>query len=336
LFKNTKIRPGKLYLPEILEIAIPMKRNIALFLMVFVLSAGLANAQKMTRSEYIQKYQLLAISEMNRSGIPASIKMAQACLESADGNSELARKSNNHFGIKCKSNWTGATTLHDDDEKNECFRKYHSVEDSFVDHTNFLVSSPRYAALFQLAPTDYAGWARGLSKAGYATNPNYPKLLIDIIELNQLWLLDHKMTASEMAQFEQKRLGNSFNQKMLVNPYSTRKLSIHNGLKSAIARQGDTFTILGQEFGKKSWELMRYNDYPNGYEPRANEIIYLQKKRSQARGMYQYHVVDSGESMHYVAQLYGIKLSSLYRMNNMSPEESIRIGQVLQLKKKIK
>jgi hypothetical protein len=313
-----------------------MTNKIAALLLVFLAAVNLTNAQKMTRAEYIQKYQLLAISEMNRSGIPASIKMAQACLESADGNSELARKSNNHFGIKCKSNWNGATAYHDDDEKNECFRKYQSVEDSYVDHTNFLMSSQRYAFLFQLAPTDYAGWANGLKKAGYATNPNYAKLLIDIIELNQLWRLDHKMTATEMAQFEQRRLGSAFNNKLLVNPYSSRKISLHNGLKSAIARQGDTFEVLGQEFGKKSWELMRYNDYPVGYEPRPNEIIYLQNKRNQAQGMYQYHIVDAGETMHYISQLYGIKIKALYRINNMSPDEPITIGQVLKLKRKIK
>jgi hypothetical protein len=313
-----------------------MVSRITGVVVIFLIFFGVSHAQRMSRSEYIQKYQLLAISEMNRSGIPASIKMAQACLESADGNSELAKKSNNHFGIKCKSNWTGPRSFHDDDEKNECFRKYSQVEDSYVDHTNFLMSSQRYAFLFQLAPTDYVGWANGLKKAGYATNPNYPKLLIDIIELNQLWRLDHKMTATEMAQFEQKRLGNAFNNKMLVNPYSSRRISLHNGLKSAIARQGDTFEVLGQEFGKKPWELMRFNDYPHGYEPRANEIIYLQAKRRQAQGMYQFHVVNEGESMHYIAQLYGIRLSALYRMNNMEFGQPLNIGQVVQLKRRIK
>ncbi len=313
-----------------------MRGRIAGVFIVLMIVNAKAQAQRTTRAEYIQEYQLLAISEMNRSGIPASIKMAQACLESADGNSELARKSNNHFGIKCKSNWTGATTLHDDDEKNECFRKYSSVEDSYIDHTNFLMSSARYAPLFRLAPTDYVGWANGLRQAGYATNPQYAKLLIDIIELNQLWRLDHKMTESEMAQFEQRRLGSAFNNKLLVNPYSSRKIALHNGLKSAIARQGDTFQVLGQEFGKKPWELMRFNDYPQGYEPRANEIIYLQQKRRQSQGMYQYHVIGEGESMHYISQLYGIRLNALYRMNNMKPGNLPAVGQVLQLKRRIK
>ncbi len=313
-----------------------MVKRIAGVLVCFLLISGVAPGQKMTREEYIRKYQLLAISEMNRSGIPASIKMAQACLESGNGNSELSRRSNNHFGIKCKSDWNGGKTYHDDDEANECFRKYHSVEDSYVDHTNFLMRSPRYAFLFQLAPTDYVGWANGLRKAGYATNPQYAKMLIDIIELNQLWRLDHKMTATEMAQFEQKRLGNSISKKLMINPYGTRNVTIHNGLKSAIARQGDTWEVLGQEFGKKPWDLMRYNDYPQGYQPKANEIVYLQRKRGQARGLYQYHLVDSGESMHYIAQLYGIRVRALYRINNMEPGEPINIGQVIQLQRKVK
>ncbi len=307
-----------------------------LTLTIFLILSGHLFAQRITREAYIQQYQLLAISEMNRSGIPASIKMAQALLESGNGNSTLASRSNNHFGIKCKSNWTGGKTYHDDDEKNECFRKYNKVEDSYVDHTNFLMSNQRYAFLFKLPSTDYAAWAHGLKQAGYATNPQYAKLLIDIIEQNQLWRLDHKMTAREMDIFEQRRLGSAFDEKMLVNPYSSRKVSLHNGLRSAIAREGDTFELLAQEFGRKSWELMRFNDYPGGYQPKPNEIIYLQNKRRQAQGLYQYHLVDTGESMHYIAQLYGIKLNALYRMNNLNPGDPIAVGQVLQLKRRIK
>jgi hypothetical protein len=311
------------------------KKIFILSSVIFFISGSLL-AQRMTRQEYIQRYQLLAISEMSRSGIPASIKMAQACLESADGNSDLSRKSNNHFGIKCKSNWTGQRSFHDDDERNECFRKYQAVEDSYIDHTNFLMGNARYAALFELEPTDYVGWAKGLKKAGYATNPIYDRMLIDIIELNQLWRLDHKMTASEMAQFEQRKLGSHVNRKLLMNPYSTRNISLNNGLKTAIARQGDTFETLGQEFGKKPWELMRYNDYPTGYQPKPNEIIYLEGKRRQAKGMYEFHVVGHGESMHYIAQLYGIKLRLLYKMNDLDAGTPVQVGQVLQLKRRIK
>ena len=293
-----------------------------------------AHSQRMSRSEYIRKYQLLAISEMSRSGIPASIKMAQACLESSDGNSEMALKSNNHFGIKCKSDWKGARSYHDDDEKNECFRKYRTVEDSYVDHTNFLMGNPRYSALFQLQPTDFTGWAKGLKKAGYATDPQYAAKVIDIIEEHQLWRLDHKMTYEERAQVEKRRLGDQFSKEIFINPYSTRQISLHNGLKSAIAREGDNFELLSQEFGLKEWELRKFNDYPEGYEPVPGEILYLQNKKAGARGLYELHRVDEGESMHYISQYYGIRLRALYRLNKLKYGELVPVGTLLKLQKK--
>lgn len=292
-----------------------------------------AFSQKLSRPEYIRKYQLLAISEMTRSGIPASIKMAQACLESADGNSFMARQSNNHFGIKCKSNWTGARSYHDDDEKNECFRKYKTVEDSYIDHTNFLMANTRYHFLFQMPSTDYAGWARGLKKAGYATDPSYDKKVIEIIENFQLWRLDRRLTFEEMEQLDRQRMGTAFNEKILINPYSSRMISMHNGIKSAIVREGDTFEIIAQEFGLKEWELRRFNDYPVGYQPQPGEIIYLKNKKGSARGLYKLHVVQEGESMHYISQVYGIRLRALYRLNNLNYGQPVEIGQVLKLQK---
>ncbi len=309
------------------------KLTIALLLLTIPF---LSYSQRLTRAEYIRKYQLLAISEMNRSGIPASVKMAQACLESADGNSEMARKANNHFGIKCKSNWTGARSYHDDDEKNECFRKYKRVEDSFIDHTNFLMGNPRYASLFGLETTDFAGWARGLKKAGYATDPRYAEKVIEIIELNQLWKLDHKMTRDEMTQVEKMRMGENFNKELFINPYSTREITLHNGLRSAITREGDNFELLAQEFGLKEWEIRKFNDYPEGYEPLAGEILYLQNKKPRAQGMYEIHRVAEGESMHYISQYYGIRLKALYRINKLKYGEVIPVGTLLNLQKKKK
>ena len=145
----------------------------------------------MTRQEYIEKYKDDAISEMHRSGVPASITLAQGILESGDGNSKMARVAKNHFGIKCHSDWKGKTFIQDDDTKNECFRKYKSVLDSYKDHSDFL-KRRRYAALFELKITDYKSWAKGLKKAGYATNPKYPQLLIGIIEANELYQYDSK------------------------------------------------------------------------------------------------------------------------------------------------
>jgi len=135
---------------------------------------------------YIDMYRDAAIREMQRSGVPASIKLAQGILESGAGSSTLARASHNHFGIKCKSGWTGERVFHDDDEKGECFRKYTNPEESYRDHSDFLRNQPRYASLFALDPTDYRGWAQGLKQAGYATNPRYPDLLVQYIETYRL------------------------------------------------------------------------------------------------------------------------------------------------------
>ena len=166
-----------------------MENRLVLFLLLFSFQLS---AQNMTRNEYIDKYKDEAIYQMKKYKIPASITLAQGILESGDGNSELAKKSNNHFGIKCHSDWEGERVYHDDDKKDECFRKYNKVRDSYDDHSEFLLR-PRYAALFEYALTDYKSWAKGLKKAGYATNPNYAKHLIKIIEENELYKLDDEV-----------------------------------------------------------------------------------------------------------------------------------------------
>ena len=162
-----------------------------MLLMMVLLAAG-ANAQKLTRQQYINKYKDIAIEQMHKHKIPASIILAQGCLESGDGNSALARKANNHFGIKCHDGWRGKKFKQDDDAKNECFRKYKNAIDSYTDHSYFLTSRPRYNSLFDLPITDYKAWAHGLKAAGYATNPKYAKLLIDIIEEYELYKYDTK------------------------------------------------------------------------------------------------------------------------------------------------
>jgi len=309
------------------------------FLALLILGTSLISAtysQRMSRGEYIRKFQLLAISEMSRSGIPASVKMAQACLESGDGNSALARESNNHFGIKCKGGWMGGKSFHDDDEKNECFRKYDRVEDSYIDHTNFLMSMERYNSLFQLSSTDYTAWAKGLKRAGYATDPAYDRKVIDIIEEYKLWQLDRKITFEEMVELDRERMGTAFNKELLINPYSSRKLTLHNGIRMAMMREGDTFEILAQEFGLAEWELRRFNDFPEGYHPVPGEIIYLKQKKGKAQGMYKLHVVKAGESMHYISQVYGIRLTALYRLNRIQFGEPVKVGQVLSLQKRVK
>ncbi|HSH19728.1 MAG TPA: glucosaminidase domain-containing protein, partial [Draconibacterium sp.] len=209
-----------------------------LFAIIFISVVSSVDSQT-TRQEYIEKYQVLAISEMNRSGIPASITMAQACLESANGNSELSKKSNNHFGIKCKSSWTGKTVTYDDDEKNECFRKYNSVEDSYIDHTDFLMNNPRYFFLFQLKPDDYVGWAHGLKKAGYATAKDYGHRLIKIIEEYQLYRLDYRISNEQLIAYNHKRIGTKeVLNNLFINPYQSHPVTKRNNVKSVVAKEG--------------------------------------------------------------------------------------------------
>ena len=307
------------------------------FLSAILLFASTLSAfSQMTRKEYIEKYQILAIKEMNRSGIPASITMAQACLESGNGNSELSRKSNNHFGIKCKSNWKGKSVRYDDDEKNECFRKYNTVEQSYIDHSDFLMNNPRYAFLFELDPTDYVGWAHGLKKAGYATARDYGHWLVKLIEENQLYNLDYRMSNEQLMTYNDNRVKkNEVTSNLLINPYNAHPVAKHNNLKTVVAKEGDTFEIIAQELGMKAWELYKFNDLPEGYQPQKNEIIYIEAKHKKAprRGELT-HRVNTGETMHYISQMYGLKLKPLLRRNGMKYGEEPRTEEVIYLRNK--
>ena len=308
----------------------------SLIVILFFLAMHTASSQQ-SRHDYISRYQMLAIEEMNRSGIPASITMAQACLESGDGNSELARKSNNHFGIKCKSNWRGKKVYHDDDHKNECFRKYNSVEESFVDHTNFLMENGRYQFLFELDPTDYKSWARGLKKAGYATASHYDKTLIKIIEDFKLYRLDYKIAYEQIGAYQKNPVINEgISNTLTINPYRAHQVKNINNLDAVVAKEGDTYEIIAQEFNLKNWELYKFNDQPNGYTPQENEVVYLQNKNRRAAKENPAHRVEQGETMHYISQMYGIRLKPLLRRNQMKAGEQPQPGQIIQLRKKAK
>ena len=306
-----------------------------LFAVIYLSGISLVFGQ-MTREEYIARYQVLAINEMNRSGIPASIKMAQACLESGNGNSELSKKSNNHFGIKCKSTWTGKSVRYDDDEKNECFRKYNSVEDSYIDHTDFLMNNPRYFFLFQLDATDYVGWAHGLKKAGYATARDYGHRLIKIIEEYQLYHLDYRVSDKQLLTNNKNRVkSNEVTNNLIINPYNSHTVTTRNNLKTVVAKQGDTYEIIAEELRIKAWELYKFNDQPEGYRPQKNEIIYIEAKHKKAgrRGELT-HRVNPGETMHYISQLYGLKLKPLLKRNGMRAGEEPRTEEVIFLRNK--
>ncbi|WP_163717120.1 glucosaminidase domain-containing protein [Mangrovibacterium lignilyticum] len=310
-----------------------MIRKIGLLISLCALALVSFSQRVLTREEYIQKYRTLAVHEMQRCGIPASIKLAQACLESGNGNSELSQKSNNHFGIKCKSNWTGKRVFHDDDMRNECFRHYNSVEESFIDHSNFLIANPRYSGLFQLEITDYKGWARGLKKAGYATAPHYAESLIKIIEDYKLYVYDHVVDGQQIDMIS---TDSSPKQpaKNLINPYQTRKVVFRNGLKSIVVKSGDTPQSIVNEFDMKMWELYKYNDLPEEHRIKVNEILYIVPKRNKALRSFKTHVFQSDDTMHYLSQRYGIRLKKLYRLNRMRYGERPVAGTVIYLRDK--
>ncbi|PLX04483.1 MAG: glycoside hydrolase [Marinilabiliales bacterium] len=319
--------------------------NKYLIIALIIIQSPIIFAQtKINREEYIMKYKELAIKEMHRSGIPASITLAQGLLESNNGNSKLAIKANNHFGIKCHSSWTGKKFHQDDDAKNECFRKYKSVYDSYKDHTDFLVNAKRYAFLFDLEPTDYEAWAKGLRKAGYATNPKYPQLLIKIIEDNQLYIYDkdNKVVNNSSIKNNHNKSHNNSTQKnpkkkednFKIDPYG-RKIQICNNRKYIIVKPGDTFFSLNNEFDMLSWELKRYNDLDKNDLLKAGSRLYIQPKRNKAKRGTEIHIAKKGETMHDISQLYGIKLKKLYFKNNMKPGDQPNPGQKIYLRRRI-
>ncbi len=314
-----------------------MHRRILIILtLVFIGVAGKAQRNKMTRQEYIDTYKSIAMEEMQRTGIPASITLGQGILESGDGNSKLARKANNHFGIKCHD-WTGRHIRHDDDANNECFRRYKNPEESYKDHSDFLTGTNRYAFLFKLDPEDYKDWAIGLKKAGYATSPTYAERLINIIENNQLYKYDKEVIAAAGTKSFGKNEGEQITD--VANNEDThndRQILINNRAKYILAKSGDTFDKLAAEFDKLTWELPKYNDLPENSSLTEGQQVYLQPKRNRAEAGKKYHVVMAGETMYSISQQFGIKLEKLYEKNLMEPGTEPNPGQKLSLRKKLK
>ncbi len=286
-------------------------------------------AQEITKQEYIDTYKDIAINEMDRSGIPASITLAQGLLESKNGNSRLATKGNNHFGIKCHD-WKGQKMYHDDDERRECFRKYKSAGESYIDHTDFLMNSPRYEFLFYLDETDYRGWAKGLKKAGYATSPNYANSLIDIIEENELYIYDKpqklkkKRVNKDLADIDKQEFE-------ITEPH--RKILVRNRINYILAREGDTYQSITEEMEMMPFELARYNEFARDSKIEVGQLIYLQPKRRKASVEFKYHTVEEGENMYHISQMYGIKGKHLYRMNRMKEGDEPEEGVILNLRK---
>jgi LysM repeat protein len=325
-----------------------MKR--AFFLLVAVsLFSGTLIAQLITPEQYIKMHEELAIREMKRMGVPAAITLAQGLLETENGNSDLLKKSNNHFGIKCKSSWTAEGVSHDDDAKGECFRTYKDAEGSYRDHSNYLRGNDRYAFLFKLDPRDYKGWAYGLKKAGYATNPRYPEILIKNIEKNNLQqytliavnevpVFDaskyksdpeekaiEEITASTNSQTSNG--GNTFHG--TYNTVNTAEGNI-NGCKTIFAEKGKSLLAIATEYNINLAKLLEFNDLQQDGLLTKDQLIFLEKK--QKEGAADFDIIHPSESLYDVAQRNGIRLQNLMEYNHLAVDDNPPAGTRLFLK----
>lgn len=310
-----------------------------------------ASAQKNAAFEaYIDTYKELAIDQMHRHHVPASITLAQAILESAAGQSYLAVAANNHFGIKVGSSWTGPYVTKDDERSQEKFRQYSSPEESYEDHSLFL-QKQRYASLFNLAPNDYRGWAYGLKDAGYATNPQYPNLLINLIETYDLAQYDnngftHSVKVNNVTMpaasdgiitYVTEEDGDAEytyqNTSKRNVHYYTHTLNLCNDVVYVRAEKGDSYESIAYEFGTTANKLRTYNEVPAYSQPHVGDIIYLHSKQNHVapnlRGVF--HRVAAGESLHSISQRYGIKIKKLYRWNNLPADFRTSTGDLLRI-----
>ena len=302
-----------------------MRKIVVIFAFLMSFSASAQVRWNQRYQQYIDQYKDIAIEQMLRWKIPASITLAQGLFESGAGQSELALKGNNHFGIKCNG-WDGRKVYHDDDAHNECFRAYDNAFQSYEDHSRFLANGKRYSSLFQLKTTDYKGWARGLKAAGYATNPQYAQKLIEIIQLYKLYDYD-TVKVYDMFMTEHTK-------DHPVGSQTLHPIKLYNKNYHIIARKGDTYRSIGEEIGISYKKIAKYNERGKNDPLTAGEVVWLKKKQTKAPKDYKgrLHYVRKGESMYSIAQTYGIRLKNLYKMNHMSPDYSLRVGDALKLR----
>lgn len=332
-----------------------MKVEIRTLLLTLVaLTVGLvAEAQsrvKYTTEEYIARWNKTAVEHQEKYGIPASITLAQGILESNNGNGRLAIEANNHFGIKCKNDWTGPSISHDDDAVGECFRKYHSAEESFEDHANYIDTQPRYDSLFRHSETDYVAWARGLKAAGYATDPLYAEKLIRIIEENRLYLYDRgekvlDQRVAEVEQTEQEIVAEKpvetaaasdvvdiDNYTVTVNPHHGYAVQMVNGVEYVVAKAGDTYEKIAALFDVPVKKLYKFNDVAFGAALDEGERLFLQRKQKHYVGSDLYHTSVEGETLRGVAQRYGVRLAKLAALNRFPSDATLHEGQHIKLR----
>ena len=283
---------------------------------------------------YISTYYPMAVEQMEKHGIPASITLAQALLEGGAGKSDLVKEANNHFGVKADSRWQGRTYSKWDNGKWCKFRVYKSTQESFEDHSKFLLSNSRYDFLFKLDRDDYEGWAKGLKKAGYAEDPQYPTKLINLIERYGLHKYDSYNSNTKDNQYN-----SIVDSAVLTNTpvYESspmrHELLKANGLIYTIAADGDSFEEMSAELGISKRKLRKYNDLYKGYTLKDGDMIYLERKNAKARKGNEFHTVKQGESLYYISQKYGIRLKKLYKMNPMYKEYAkLKVGDILRLR----
>lgn len=303
--------------------------------------------------DYIDKYKDIAMTEMVKYKIPASITLAQGILESGSGQSRLAKQGNNHFGIKCHSDWRGKTMRVDDDAPKECFRVYKNVEESYRDHSKFLKNGSRYAFLFDLKITDYKGWAKGLKKAGYATLPTYANVLINYIETYDLQQYDQmvvkgkfkpgKKVANENDENKAKKTKKK-NAKDAVMPVlancpvvemtpSHHYIRENFGVKFVLTKDGDNLKSLAKELKISKNQLRKYNNLDKNKTVFADgEVLYIGPKRRRAASGYNIHVIQEGETLTKVSQLYAVRLERLFKMNGLDENSVLSVGQVVILR----
>lgn len=319
-------------------------RRIAVYIFILMSVQG-ATAQRLTPEQYISKYKDIAISEMKRMGIPAAITLAQGILESENGNSELVLRSNNHFGIKCKNTWTGAVVYHDDDATGECFRSYTSAEDSYRDHSNFLRGSQRYASLFSIDAADYKAWAYGLKKAGYATNPQYPAILIKNIEqynlqqytlagIKELPLFNTDSYYIKGADTVQVAMDVAVDAKDTASSESILDIPLKvitiNQRKCVLAQKGISFLLIATRNNINLEKLLEYNELAEDGILGKTQYVFLEKKAKT--GETDEYMVQPGQSLYDISQLNGIQLGSLMDYNKLSDGQRVEPGTKLYLR----
>lgn len=325
----------------------------------------LSFSQETVIQHFISRYQEIAIEEMHRTGIPASIKLAQAILESDAGQSDLASNSNNHFGLKCGVEWDGPTYYKKDDDRDRkgrlipsCFRTYDTPEASFIAHSEFLMDprkAYRYSFLFDLDPLDYKSWAWGLKQAGYATNPRYAVILINLIEKYELYTFDYyepqRLLASaseapppppkptyQHSLIQRRQIQSSDWKKEPEKIPSIEGIITNNGLDMVYAREDDTPEQIAERYGRSIKDIILYNEEIQHRDQKLEftDRVYFDKKKRSYRGSIKYHTVEEGQTMYAIAQLYGIRLEKLYVRNRMYPGTEPAIGEQVKLRGMVK